>query len=307
MRSGIPSFAHALSRMLALALVLAACSGEPAGTPVSVESPAPPTSAPTDEPPTPEPTVALTATATPPPAGCADTHGHVEITEFETPLVPRPVEVRVYFPPCYDPEPRSPYPVLVMIHGQTYTADQWDRLGLDEAADAAIVAGESRPFLIFMPLEEHTERDPEISNFDVVVTDALLPWIDANYPTCQERACRAIGGLSRGATWAVHIGFLQPEIFGSIGAHSLTPFFGDVYRLPYWLMRTEVGDLPRFYLDMGEDDWFMEALAQYRAAMMENGVAFEWHLDSGSHDEDYWSSHVADYIRWYASGWPALP
>jgi enterochelin esterase-like enzyme len=161
--------------------------------------------------------------------------------------------------------------------------------------------------MIFMPLEEHTERDPEVSNFDVVVTDALLPWIDANYPTCQERACRAVGGLSRGATWAVHIGLLRPELFGSIGAHSLTPFFGDVYRLPYWLMRTSLEELPRFYLDMGEDDWFVEALAEFRAAMTENGIAFEWHPDAGTHDEAYWGSHVGEYIRWYASGWPPLP
>jgi enterochelin esterase-like enzyme len=260
-------------------------------------------------PPTVEPTVAPppTPSETPPPAGCPETHGRIEVTQLTTSLVTGPLEVRVYFPPCYDPDPDDPYPVLVMIHGQTYTADQWDRLGLDEAADAAIVAGESRPFMIFMPLEAHTERDPEVSNFDVVVTDALLPWIDANYPACQERACRAVGGLSRGATWAVHIGFLRPELFGSIGAHSLTPFFGDVYRLPYWLMRTSLDELPRFYLDMGEDDWFTEALAEYRAAMTEHQIDFEWHPDAGTHDEAYWGSHVDEYIHWYVSGWPPLP
>jgi enterochelin esterase-like enzyme len=294
-------------RWLALALLLTACSGGEATPAAPEDTVAPPSVSPSPEPAAASPTVEPSATATLPPAGCAETHGHIEITQMTTSLVPAPVEVRVYFPPCYSPDPAAPYPVLVMIHGQTYTADQWDRLGLDEAADAAIVAGQSRPFLIFMPLEEDTERDPDDSNFDVVVTDALLPWIDANYPTCTERACRAVGGLSRGATWAAHIGFLRPEVFGSIGAHSLTPFFGDVYRLPYWLMRTTVAELPRFYLDMGEDDWFMDPLAQFRAAMTEDGVVFEWHLDAGSHDEAYWSGHVADYVAWYASGWPALP
>jgi enterochelin esterase-like enzyme len=300
----LPSFR--LLFPVAAALALAACSGA-AASPAPTD--APPLATPASLAPTAEPTAEppLAATATPPPAGCPETQGRIEITELTTDLIAGPLEVRVYLPPCYNSEPAAPYPVLVMIHGQTYTADQWDRLGIDEAADAAIVAGESRPFLIVMPLEEHTERDPELSNFDVVVTDALLPWIDANFPTCQDRACRAVGGLSRGATWAVHIGFLRPEVFGSIGAHSLTPFFGDVYRLPYWLMRTTLEDLPRFYLDMGEDDWFMEALAEYRAAMTENGVAFEWHPDGGTHDEAYWGSHVDDYVRWYAAGWPPLP
>jgi hypothetical protein len=51
----------------------------------------------------------------------------------------------------------------------------------------------------------------------------------------------------------------------------------------------------------------MEALAEYREAMTENGVAFEWHPDAGTHDEAYWGSHVEEYLRWYASGWPPLP
>jgi len=305
MQTADPARPLALALILPLALALAACSGGGNATDAAAVSPAPASATPSP-PPTPLPSAVPSSTPSPP-AGCLETHGRIEITELSTDLVPRPLEVRVYFPPCYEPAPETPYPILIMIHGQTYTADQWDRLGLDEAADAAIVSGESRPFLIFMPLEEHTERDPAESNFDVVVTDALLPWIEANYPTCRERACRALGGLSRGATWAVHIGFLQPEIFGSIGGHSLTPFFGDVYRLPYWLMRTTIEELPRFYLDMGEDDWFMEALAEFRAAMTENEIAFEWHLGPGTHDEAYWGSHVVDYVRWYASGWPPAP
>lgn len=253
---------------------------------------------------TPSPPPSLTPVPSPTAHGCLEIQGRIERTAFQTQFQWRPFEVRIYYPPCYDPQPEELYPLLVMIHGQTYTDDQWDRLGLDEAADSLISAGESRPFLIFMPLEENTDLDPEQANFDQVVAGALLPWIETNFPVCLERACRAVGGLSRGATWAVYLGFLRPELFGSIGAHSLTPFYGDVYRLPFWLMRVEVQALPRFYLDMGQDDWFMDALTQFRQAMDRNGVPYEWHLNPGGHEEAYWSSHVMDYARWYASGWP---
>lgn len=290
-----------------LGLAVSACAGAVPGTVIpGGEEPSPPASSPTPpatDTPAPTPTTAFTPT----PTGCAESRGRIERTEFRTDLLPEPLEIRVYLPPCYDPEAEVPYPVLIIIHGQTYNDDQWDRLGMDEKADELISSGQSRPFLIFMPLERHTERDPEQSNFDEVVAQALLPWVDENYNTCQERACRAVGGLSRGATWAVHIGFLRPGLFGSIGAHSLTPFFGDVYRLPYWLMHVSVDELPRFYLDMGEEDWFMDALAQYREALTENNVPYEWHLSSGMHDEAYWASHVEDYLRWYAEGWPSLP
>lgn len=290
---------RAAALALALSALLAACAPAAPATPAPATPPPAPETSPPRAAPTPEPTVT--------PAGCREPHGRIARDVIHTHLQPDPLEIRVYLPPCYSEAPDNPYPVLVIIHGQTYNDDQWDRLGIDEAADALIAAGQSRPFLIFMPLERRTEREPEDSNFDVVVAEALLPWIDASYPTCTERACRAVGGLSRGATWSVYLGLLRPGLFGAIGAHSLTPFFGDVYRLPYWMMRVSVDELPRFYLDMGYDDHHMQAVTEFRQAMTDAGIAYEWHDGPGAHDEQYWRQHVEDYVRWYAAGWPALP
>lgn len=294
-----------LTRALALGAavwVLSTCT--PLPSPTSSPPPAPHAPQPTQPPATHIPPPTHTPAPSPTLWTCQESRGRVDRTTLPAQPARRPLQVRIYYPPCYTAASDDRYPFLIMIHGQTYNDDQWDRLGLDEAADTLILAGESRPFLIFMPLEENTDIDPEQANFDQVVAETLLPWIEANFPVCSERACRAVGGLSRGATWAVHLGFLRPELFGSIGAHSLTPFYGDVYRLPYWLMRVELEALPRFYLDMGEDDWFMEALTQFRQAMDRHSVPYEWHLNPGRHEEAYWASHVMDYVRWYASGWP---
>jgi enterochelin esterase-like enzyme len=173
--------------------------------------------------PVPEPT----ATATPP-WGCSESKGEMEMATLTTALQPWPVDMRVFLPPCYDPERDPGYPLLIIIHGQTYNYDQWDRDGMDEAANRLTAAGTIRPMIIVMPNEARTDRDPDQSNFDEVVVNAVLPWVDGRYNTCTERFCRAVGGLSRGATWAVHIGFLHPAVFGYIGAHSFTPVIGDV-------------------------------------------------------------------------------
>jgi S-formylglutathione hydrolase FrmB len=37
---------------------------------------------------------------------------------------------RVYLPPCFDPNENARYPVLYMIHGQSFNDDQWVRLGI---------------------------------------------------------------------------------------------------------------------------------------------------------------------------------
>ncbi|MBN1439501.1 MAG: hypothetical protein JW929_08835 [Anaerolineales bacterium] len=256
---------------------------------------------------TPTTTAEPPASATPP-WGCAETKGTLEMAALETGLQPWPVDMRIFLPPCYDPKRESGYPLLIIIHGQTYTFDQWDRDGMDEAADRLTAAGTIQPMILVMPNESSTYRDPEKSNFDDVVAEAVLPWVDGHYNTCPERRCRAVGGLSRGAAWAVHIGMLRPFLFGSIGAHSFTPFLGDVYALKYWLANMNVGDLPRFYLDMGSEDKpeHIEAINQYRAEMERLGIAFEWHWNDGGHDDAYWSAHAEEYLLWYAQAWADL-
>lgn len=245
----------------------------------------------------------------PSPAKCMELEGTMTTAQITTGLQQWPVDLRIYLPPCYDPQKAGGYPLLILLHGQTFTNDQWDRDGVDENADRLIAAGEIRPLIIVLPNESHTERDPSVSNFDMVVADAVLPWIDSHHNTCTERICRAAGGISRGAGWAVHIGFLHPELFGSIGAHSLPPFIGDTNRLKGWLTGVKTEDLPRFYLDMGDHDYpgFIKANSDFRTAMTELGVPYEWHWNTGGHNNAYWSAHVEDYLRWYNQAWADLP
>jgi enterochelin esterase-like enzyme len=291
-----------------LAFLLGACAAEPTTVPTATNPPAPAATALPTETPTPQPTATLLPTEPPtvtptPILPCDDTRGKIELTQIPVPGQLAVIEMRVYLPPCYDPNGDWLYPVVLMIHGQTYNYDQWDRLGMDEAADRLITSGEIKPFLIFMPQEDDTFSEPLEARYDKTVSDVILPWIDANYHTCQERKCRSVGGLSRGATWAMYLGFEQPELFGSIGAHSLTPFFGDLWRLPRWASGTAPQDRPRFYLDMGEDDPFIPPTTEFKTEMTRLGIEYTWLLRSGGHNEEYWSSHVEEYLRWYAEAW----
>ena len=174
-------------------------------------------------------------------------------------LLPKPLTFSIYLPPCYSDHPEAPYPVLYMLHGQGFGDDQWVRLGATQAADQLISSGRARPFLIVMPYEENsTLSDPNTSHFGDALVDELVPWIDAHYSTCSERTCRAIGGLSRGAAWAVRIGLIHPELFAFIGAHSLPLFIGDLYRAETWLGNIQDDQMPQFYLDIGRSDRYLQ-------------------------------------------------
>jgi enterochelin esterase-like enzyme len=207
-------------------------------------------------------------------------------------------------PPCYDQQTERRYAVLYLVHGQNYNNDQWDRLGADEAADALIASGEIPPFIMVLP-RDRSWAQPTEDKFGQVVVEQLVPYIDAHYRTLPERAYRAVGGLSRGAAWAVHLGLSHWELFGAIGAHSLPVFWSDTRRIRSWLEAIPSEALPRIYLDIGEKDRpsILDSAMWFEKLLTEKGIPHEWHLFPGYHEEAYWQAHVKDYLRWYAEGW----
>jgi enterochelin esterase-like enzyme len=221
-----------------------------------------------------------------------------------TPFLRQPLEYRVYLPPCYDRQPAHRYPVLYLIHGQSYTDDQWERLGAGKTADDLISNGDIPPLIIVMPRDRIWEQ-PTVDKFGEAVVQALIPYIDQAYRTSPTREYRAVGGLSRGAGWAIHLGLSHWELFGAIGAHSLPVFWSDTAHIPAWLDSIPFESLPRIYIDIGDKDrppilgsaiWFEQLLTR-------KGIPHEWHLFSGYHEEAYWRAHIEQYLRWYSLGW----
>jgi enterochelin esterase-like enzyme len=269
-------------------------------TPTATTTPIPPTSTPTITG-TPTP---LPDTPTPTLSVCMLAGGRVEVYEFTTILLPNPLVFRIYLPPCYDEQPERTYPVLYLIHGQTYTDTQWDRLGVPETADRLIRAGATGPFIVVMP-RDRVWLEPTEDNFGKAVEQSLVPWIDEHYRTIPDREHRAIGGLSRGAAWAVHIGLSRWDLFSAVGVHSGFVFYSDYQPIYLWVYNTPAGMFPRIYMDVGDKDrpeitdgaiWLEDFLTRF-------DIPHEWHLFSGEHDETYWSAHVEDYLRWYTMEW----
>ena len=254
--------------------------------------------------PTPSPTLTRTPTVTPTttPVPCLEKNGTFE--DFKIAFQPgQPFTFRVYTPPCFDPDPQVRYPVLYMIHGQTFAHDQWERLGIGEAADEMILSRTTLPFLIVMPREDDTFSDIYTSIFARDLIGGLVPWIDEHYPTCAERACRAIGGLSRGGAWALRLGFLHWDLFGAVGLHSTPPFIGDPEKFPIWLRDIPAGQAPRLYMDSGNGDAYLVTTTKFENLLVQLNVPHEWYLFNGRHEEQYWSDHVADYLAWYTAPW----
>ena len=246
----------------------------------------------------------LTIMPTPTPLACWEKAGHVEQGDLASDLLPLPLEYTVHLPPCYDEQPDRHYPVLFLIHGQNYNQDQWERLGAPETADRLVATGEIAPFILVLP-RDRSWSQPTEDMFGKVLAEKLVPWIDEHYRTLSDRQYRAIGGLSRGAGWAVHLGLSHWELFGRLGAHSLPVFWTDTYHIRSWLDQIPPDSVPAIFLDIGEKDrpQILRSAEWFEQLLTDRNIPHEWYLYPGYHEEAYWQSHVEQYIRWYAQGW----
>ncbi len=245
---------------------------------------------------------AITLTSTPMADACLLTPGQVVNGIVDSTLLAKPMTYHVYLPRCYLENPETHYPTLYLLHGQTYNEDQWIRLGVPVVMDRLIAAGEIPPFIVIFPYD-YSYLQPTQYRFEDVFMQGLIPQIDSTYRTIPDVTHRAIGGLSRGAAWALHLGIRHPDIFGAIGAHSPAIFYSDGASLPLHLRDIPPDQLPRLYIDIGDADDELENNQNFKSFLDKYHIPYEWHANIGFHDEAYWAAHVAPYLRWYAERW----
>jgi enterochelin esterase-like enzyme len=281
--------------LLLLLACFSACSPLNQATPTLTTFP--PTAAQTPLP-TITPSPAPTSTVTP--LACLSQPGRLESGELDSTNPPQ--RFLIYLPPCYDQKTDQRYPVLYLLHGQTYTEDQWIRLGAVNTVDQLILSGESVPFIVVFPDDRYWNLPPG-PGFGQRLVENVIPYIDATYRTLPDREQRAIGGMSRGAGWALRLGLTRWDLFGTIGLHSLAVLQGDASEIRDWLAHIPAASRPRVFMDIGDNDQELEMARAVEAQFTAYGLLHEWHLYGGAHTELYWSAHVEEYIRWYAEGW----
>jgi enterochelin esterase-like enzyme len=244
-------------------------------------------------------------TPTPTPDGCQQA-GTVQRLQMQSALLNLTMNVSVYLPPCYDSMLKGGYPAAYLFHGQTFDDRMWIELGAVEYVDALILAGEAEPFVMIFPNEEFFYR-PVLGNaFPQAVIEELLPWAEENFNLCPEWECRAIGGISRGASWAMRIGMTNPRIFSRIGIHSLPSFLGGEGQVAEWVKVLPKDQLPFVAMDSGRLDPEIKSAIAVEAVLNQQGLPHVWHLNEGRHDDEYWASQIESYLRWYAGGWENL-
>lgn len=236
------------------------------------------------------------ATASTEDDGCQEKTGQMIQAELVDPELPRSLPYRVYLPPCAA-EHHGQLPSLYLLHGLARTDSQWDELEADEIALEMMVAEQAPPFMMVMPWERLGLE------YEETIVDYLIPHIEREYGASPDPALRSIGGISRGAGWALRIGLQHPELFQAIGLHSPAVLVPDEFLIPEWLEQIPIESMPELWIDIGDRDPLRFSIPELTALFDEADVPYVLKSFPGEHTESYWFDHVADYLRWYVSGW----
>ncbi len=250
--------------------------------------------------PSPTPTASPVPTATP--LACLTQPGTVQNGEIDTTKPPQ--LFLIYLPPCYGQQTNLRYPVLYLLHGQTSIDDQWVRMGAPTTADTLIHSGQVAPFIMVFPDDRYWNL-PAGPAFGDRLVNLIVPYIDSHYRTLADAQHRALGGLSRGGGWAIHMILTEYTLFGIVGLHSPVIFDVDNAVLDTEMSEVPSSAWPRIWMDGGDRDGGLGDIRRFESLLSAYDVPHEWHLYSGDHTEPYWEAHLREYLIWYTQQFAA--
>jgi len=147
-------------------------------------------------------------------------HGNVVQVLFPSKSTNTARRAFVYTPPGYNKDANRRYPVLYLQHGWGEDETAWSNQGhANLIMDNLIADGKAKPFIIVMTygitnqLRFGHMREFKIDTFQTVLTEELIPYIDAHFRTLANRENRAMAGLSMGGMETHTITLNKPEVF----------------------------------------------------------------------------------------------
>ena len=154
-------------------------------------------------------------------------HGNVQQVLFWSESTQQNRRAFVYTPPMYGKNKKEKYPVLYLQHGWGEDETAWSNQGhANLIMDNLIAEGKIKPFIIVMTYGMTNEvkfgglRNFTAEEFEKVLVDELVPYIDANFQTRADKNHRAMAGLSMGGMETKTITLRRPEVFGYYGLMS---------------------------------------------------------------------------------------
>jgi enterochelin esterase-like enzyme len=238
--------------------------------------------------------------------------------KFHSKALNQEMNMSVYLPKGYTTD--KTYPVLYMLH--IYGANHawvFNTLKMNQNADKLIEEGQVEPFLIVTPhlYKSFGLNTTDRGNYEDFLTQDVIEYVQSHYSAANDKSKRWIGGMSMGGYASLYTAIRNPDLFGRVGAHGPAIFTPDqkneytefLYpddetrkkRDPIILAKFEKVDGIQIYMDSGENDEFLPGIKLAHDALKANNAQLSFRVSPGGHDSVYWSEHIDEYIKFYAS------
>ncbi len=227
-------------------------------------------------------------------------------------------------PPGYNPQGKTHYPVIVLLHGgHGDERDYQRRTALTTVLETLYRENRLPPSIVITPDGNDLRGtspfwDPQYYNgtngkIGSLIADDLVLEVKKQYKVLGHPKYWAIGGISSGGWGAVNIGLRRPDRFNVFFSH--TGYFKDpngsgqdpitaIDKVPHHL-RSRF----RIYLDAGEDDnTYLAATKAFHEKLNAVGVNNDMKVFPGGHGIvgpdsgwNYWRKHLHDSLTYVGS------
>lgn len=154
-------------------------------------------------------------------------HGNVQQILFNSPSTGEQKRAFVYTPAEYSKNAKKKYPVLYLQHGWGEDETAWSNQGCAHLImDNLIAEGKCKPFIIVMTygmtngVRYGTIGSFSPKDFETVLVDELIPYVDSHFRTLANKQNRAMAGLSMGGMETKSITLARPDTFDYWGLFS---------------------------------------------------------------------------------------
>ena len=183
----------------------------------------------------------------------------------------------VYTPPSYYKNKNKKYPVFYLISGTTDTEEVYYKVGrMNLILDNLVAGGKAKEMIIVLPYGNPSKyypngRAPRMGDmFTQDLIKDLMPYVEKNYRTLNDRDHRAIGGFSRGGNQGLAAGLTNLDKFSwlcSYSSFTSTTLPGGIYDDPGLNDKIHL-----FWLGVGTDDFLYGNAKDYMDFLDSKGI-----------------------------------
>lgn len=238
-------------------------------------------------------------------------HGTLHRHFYRSELIGDERDYIVYTPAGYQPNGRTKYPVIYLLHGYSDTSVGWTDVGKAHVIlDNLIADGKAKPMVVVMPLgygvanfhhgrsglQRPADWNQNISMFARNLLEEVQPAVERAYKVSTNPKDRAIAGLSMGGAETLTVGLNNLDRFSYVGAFSsggLSSQYDTVF--PKLTAEEANRRLRLLYIACGTEDGLIGANRQLVTWLKDKCVNLEARETPGAHTWMVWRRNLAEF------------